>query len=599
VSVAGADRTRGRWLLAGAALWLAAALLIPIAGERVLQQVRGRSVETRPGRAAMSGLFAMLSLGSFSVAALLASAALLRRSGVERETAGAVPSGPAELTARGAQAAHGPRGPLVAALLIVGAAGGLLVETSGRSFEYDEILEMTHEVRTPFLDGLRPRAFINHLSGTLLARAGVALLGDSERAARAGAVAVSILGLAGAAFAARRLSPGPLATISAPLLLGMNGLVLSYSCQIRGYAPLMWAGLGTGALVALAVGSEGPPGRWRTAGLAACALMMALAHFFGFLYLGVLTVGLHLHLWTGSGLFGPPLPATERPRRRAELATTSAVLSMVLGASFCFWAHDLPWLLFRSGAVGTVLRPPRAFSFRRRLLATFPALRMDHGAREWAALLAVALVFGLLVVAWRKIPALRLVILTAVLPVALVLAACLARPVHLFARYFAASAPLGVLALTAGAGWLVARSRRPALLTVLVLLACAAALWPGLEEFRRDDYGYREGIADGIRWLERHGDDRSRLIPGGSDEVRDVVRYYLPREKALELSSVEPLVERQREGTLDLLVTLGGGRLPGWKRIDFEPSTATLPLPATGPRQSPLVLVATQRAAVP
>lgn len=596
MSAAGAERPRGRWLLAGAAVWLVGALLVPIIGESVLQRVRGRSVETQPGRAAMSGLLAMLSLGGLSVAALLASSALLRRSGVERGAPGVEPAG---LSERTEPAGRGPRGPLVAALLIVGAAGGVLVEASGRSFEYDEILEMTHEVRTPFLDGLRPRAFINHLSGTLLARAGLALLGDSERAARAGAVVVSVLGLAGAALAARRLSPGPLATIWAPLLLGMNGLVLAYSCQIRGYAPLMWAGLGTGALVALAVGSTGPPGRWRTAGLAACALLMAFSHFFGFLYLGVLTVGLHLHLWTGAGLFGPPLAAPERPRRRADLASTSAVLSVVLGASFCFWAHDLPWLLFRSGAVRTTLRPPRSVSFRRRLLATFPALRLDDGARDWAALLAVVLVCVLLAVGWKKIPALRLVILTAVLPVAVVLAACLARPVHLFARYFAASAPLGVLALTAGAGWLVARSRRPALLTALVLLASAAALWPGLQAFRGDDYGYREGIADGVRWLERHGDARSRLVPGGSDEVRDVVRYYLPREKSLELSSVEPLVERQRQGTLDLLVTLGGGRLPGWKKIDFEPSTALVPLPDTGPRQSPLVLVATQRAAVP
>lgn len=580
----GADRSRGRWFLVGALLWLVAAVLIPALGERVLLGVRGRPVANPAGREAMPGLLGMLSAGSAFVAALLASAGLLRRSGQ--------PGPPAPPPARG------PRGPLLTALLVTAAVGALLFQASGRSFEYDEILEMIHEVKTPLRDGLRPRAFINHLSGTLMARAGRALFGESERAARAGATTISILGLGAAALSARRLVPGLLPTVWPTVLLGMHGLMLAYTYQIRGYAPLLWGGLGVGALVALGLSAPGPPGKLRTAGLVGCALLMAFGHFFGFLYLGALTAGLHLYLWTGWRWLGPPLPAPGRPRRRAELSGAAGSLAWVLGASFCFWAHDLPWLLFRSGVAGSSPVPPREV-VHGRLLSELPTHGVNSGRADWGAL-ALLLVVGVSFLAGTvRIPALRLVALTAVLPVALVLAASFARPVHLFTRYFAASLPLGVLVASAGAGWVVGRLRRPALPTALVLVVTVVGSWPGFASFLGDDYGYREGVADGVRWLDRNGDARSRFIGGARGELTEVARYYLPAGRTLQLADGAPLAKRQEQGIVDLAVFLGTSRPRWWKRAGFESSTVALPLPATGARQTPLVLLATQRGAVP
>lgn len=524
-------------------------------------------VRTEEGRRILPGFVRMLALGCLGCAALLGSTGELTRR----------PAPPGAGVPPRVREGPAGRGAVAGALLLLLGAAALLVSTSSRSLTYDEVLQVIHDVTTPWSVGLRPRVFTNHLTGTLLARAGRGLLGGSETGLRAGAVLLTLLGIGAACAAGRRWGRGWLGTVGPVALLATHGFVLTFAIQTRGYAPLLWCSLFVAIGIAVALEEpERPPGP-RFAGLFLAALGLGLSHLFGFLYLGFATVLVHAFVWTGSPLLGagPRRPGATSPSDVALLST----LSLATASSFLFWSTDLRWLHYQSGS---------AVDFRENIGSELRFLILGSSAKAWplppAAIACVGAAIGVLV--WRRLPALRLVgLLAAAPPIGLLLVAPLFRPVFVFGRFFAASLALGAVLLLIG----ISRALPPVRgLPALVLCSGLALTLPGFLQFASDDSGYREGLEDVRRWIAALGGERGRVILLGGREIDEIVGYYLGGVSTMTAPEWPALGARRGAGIVDVLLTIGDAAPPQWPESWVSGVTALPLAPTAAARQSPL-----------
>lgn len=524
-------------------------------------------VRTEEGRRILPGFIRLVALGCLGCAALLGSAGALARR----------PASGGRATDEGRSGARSGLLPVAVAGLLLLSTAALLAFTARRSLTYDEVLQVIHDVSTPWNVGLRPRVFTNHLSGTLLARAGRTLFGGSEAGLRAGSIALTLLGIGAACAAGRRWGRGWLATVGPAAFLGTHGFVLTFAIQTRGYAPLLWCSLFVAVGIAVALEEPERPVGPRFVGLFLAALGLGLSHLFGFLYLGFATVLTHTFVWTGSPLLGagPRRPSATSPSDLALLTT----LSVATASSFLFWSTDLRWLHYQSGS---------SVDFRETLGSELRFLALGSSAKGWpvppAVLAGAGLVFGILV--WRRLPALRLVgLLAAAPPIGLLLIAPLFRPVFLFGRFFAASLALGAVLLLVG----ITRALPPVRgLPALVLCAGLALTLPGLLGFASDDSGYREGLREVRRWHAALGGERGRVILLGGREIDEIVGYYLEGVPTMTAPEWPVLVARRDAGIVDVLLTIGDAAPPQWPE-DWRSRVRPLPLGPTGvARQSPL-----------
>ena len=570
-------RTLGWVLVALASLGLAAAVSLPLGGEGALRRLRGRDIQAESGRRILGNLLAVAGAGGAGAALLVLSAGLL----LCRRPEGAARPLPREVSAAGPRVA--PAAWLVVAVLLVGSAvaAGILAR---RSFNYDEILAMSLDVKAPLARSFRPHGvFANHYTGALLARAGVAVGGDSELTARAGSVVVALAGIALTCAAGAWWGGRWAALVWPALFLGGHAFVLASAASIRGYAPLMTGCVVVAVAAALACDPRWPaaPRRARVgvvALAAVAALALGLSHLFGLLYLGALTLLLHAYAWTGWRALGPADGGD-----RAALRALAAVLSLAVAISFLAWTPALPWLFYNAGGTTTP-------ALLHRVPAELSAL-FAGGENLFAGAAAAAFLFAATLWAAWAVPPLRLAAVAATVPLlALVAAAFLYRPTFLFARFFAPVLPLAALCAAAALGrW---QARRPGpWLPAAVFAATAAVVAPGTVALFRESNGIREGVARSAALLREHGDERSRLVFLGDEESDGVVSYYAPPELRLWVTSREEWDARRAAGVTDLLVLIGTepDALPHLPP-DWQDHARPLPPIPTGARQSELRL---------
>ena len=504
---------------AGAAA-LASAPVVWLAGDRLLRIVRGREIASAAAIEILPRLLFLAGAACALAGGLLVSAGALF---LRRQVAA-----PARaillLRPRGAGLAY------VAIVLVAASFGGVQLWLAGRSLSYDEILAVEADVRTPLRNGLSPRAWINHVSGSVLARGGRALFGESERGLRAPSVLLGALGIGGLGLWMLRTSGGVAAALLLQLALGANPLVLEMSPQIRGYSPMMWFG----AAVVLWTTSSMLPMKLATSrgrdiltflGILACSVFMGMSHLFGLVYLLGFACLVHGVLWTGR----------ESPGRAVVPAAALALGSTV---SMALSAPAFPWLFYMTGGRSTESPLERV---RRELSILF--LGRNGGAMLVAGLL-VCLVVASIALVSRDRGVVPLVLVSTLPLVGLLAGALIARPAFFHARFLLLGLVLAEVTIALGVARLLQQlDRRIRVLAVASLFTGAVVgLAPGWTERLTDSWGYREAVraVEGVA-RERFGVESVGIVPVGDWNSTTILRYYLGARL------VEPV--READGT--------------------------------------------------
>src|SRR5688500_1739007 len=148
------------------AVTAAVSAVLPWVGVRLLVGLRGREIVSARAQTILPELMLLGAAAGLGAAILL-----LSTGGLLRRAARGIGDG-----SPGVDAAHPPDGAtasrrtvlLLLALAVAFGAAELVL--AGRSLTYDEILAVEADVRTPWHRALAPRAGVNHISGSLLAR---------------------------------------------------------------------------------------------------------------------------------------------------------------------------------------------------------------------------------------------------------------------------------------------------------------------------------------------------------------------------------------------------------------------------------------------
>lgn len=531
------------------ALGIAISSLVPIAGEGVLQAIRGRQVVAPAAREILPRLLLVVGAAGVFVGALfLSTGRLLHR--------------PAEETAdprvlrveRIGQTTPDRRGSVALVIVLATIFGMEEFHLAGRSLGFDEIQEMENDVRGSWAQTLAPRSWVNHISGSVLARLGRALFGEGERGLRFPSVLLGSVGIGGLGLWVMRETGSTGAALWLMTALGANGLLLDTSMRIRGYSPLMWFGTATVLWSSALVRPRGSePSRARAAlialGLLSCAILLGLSHLFGLFYLAVFTVLVHGYLWIQGARHAT-----------AEIGAGALAIGTALSVLVCLPAF--PWLFYFRDLSGTAAASGRVESAVSSLLfgrsgAEIPAFFL---------LLLSALAGGWL---WGRRTGLRLVVLVGIVPLwCLLLAAVLSKPAFFFPRFLLLGLVLAASVLALGLGQLLNRlpeNRFAGILTpsllVVVTLGCQV---PGIEDHLSGSSGYREALREiGIMARSRGGRSGAVILPAGSPESQAIVRYYAPRDLLIS-ANLEPSRpgKRRTPGTVFVAAVGEGEALP-------------------------------------
>jgi hypothetical protein len=499
-------------------------------------------------------------------------------------------------------------------LVATGLFAAAQVHLTGRSLQFDEILALEADVRTPLAQGLEPRAALNHISGALLARAGRWAFGESPHGLRAAGIIVAVAGLGAAALWVARTTRAAWPAAWWILTIGGNSLVLDLSAQIRGYTSLMW--LGTASVLAAGAVLAAPQKRSAAAlaGLAAAGVMLGLSHLFGLFYLTTLTWVVHALLW----LPGSIRPRTDRPseplatRPTTTQAVAATLLALLTAGCTWVWMPAFPWLFYLTGGGEPQNRAD---------LVTGELSRLVSGGYEAraVALTSVLAMCASGVFLWRTRPELRLLSVMATAPLLFLIAAALTlEPTFFHARFLALGLVLGCTTLACSIAGLADRAslspRSRAALWLTLSLATVALLATPTRDLLRETQGYREAVRDLARmhrvW-DRSG--QGRVIPVGGWESKTILRFYLPLDLISDHPGAAALVSRRQRGIVDVLAWIAEGDVPvspeylppmeSWRRtlrgsrsespiqvlgfgaIEHEPVLRPPPHPSDGSRQ--------------
>lgn len=555
-------RFAGRILLAiGVAVGVLSCTL-PLVGEGILETLRRRPITAFAARAILPKLLLLAGATGLFVGALLVSTgALLRRA----ENAKAF-----SLGTQGAEEAPIQRANrLSAALILLLAAvfGATEVSLAGRSLTYDEIVAVEADVRTPLSRALETRAWINHISGSLLARMSRSTFGDTERGLRAAGVGLGIAGIASLGLCVVRSTRSTGAAVWLVVALGTNALVLHTSKQIRGYGPLMWFGAASVLWSCSLLRSRGGlSSRIRMsmalAGLFFIAMLLGLSHLFGLFYLSALTLLVH----------GCLLHA---PRVTKEEALFAASLAGELILTLFIWIPAFPWLLYGTSTF------PGGYALRR-TLGEMSILFFGRPGMDLFATIVLCLITLAGIWLWRREVELRLLAIIGTVPLwTLITASLVMRPTFFFARFLLLGLVLGltivsiafadVLRQCSGMGRKV--------LSTFVVATTAALLIPGVRELLSESRGYREVFEEvGNLLLSRDPSAEGRVVPAGTSDSRTIVRYYCPSALLVSGSGVRTSPEMRTVGKADVLAfvvfdnTQASPYEEGEKRTEIVPS---------------------------
>lgn len=428
---------------------------------------------------------------------------------------------------------------------------------AGQSLTYDEVSEVVADVETPLLTGLNPRAFLNHISGSLLARLG-SLLGPTERAFRLPSVLLSTIGLCAAAIWLYKRTSSALGTTLFLLLLATHPLIASQSYQIRGYPALYWAGL----LTLLGVSDTLNAERWaickRPLPIAAittvAAILLGLSHLFGLAWLLFVTIALHTICWRRSSAAFARSPAPPTQADPLAAATLSAGLGFASMVAILGWARAFPWLFY--------LQEPRSAKVEMLALREFVVLFAGRPEAYLQAGASSLLLLGSAAILYVRRPTFRFLVIAAAAPLLTSLAAAAYfRPTFFYARFIGLA--LVVLALTAGlcvatierhVGGVLARFALGAGLVTLLL----SLTIPGTASLYRGSTGNREAAAAILAWRNEALGRGGRLFLFGGWQAEVVAGYYLKPV----VSSTPPnnvWTRRRRQHMPDCLVSLSTG----------------------------------------
>jgi hypothetical protein len=549
---------------AGAVTLGGIAVLLPPVGPRALAWYRGREIASPAAQAILPRLMLLTSVALLGLAGFWWSTGKLLARDVPK----------ADDDAR-ARARIGWKGWL-AVLVPVALFAMSLVILARHSLDYDEIAELSADVAPGFPHSLNSRSFINHLSGSLLARVGL-MLGRSELAIRLPTLVLACVGAMASGFLLARISA--LAAFASGLLLSTQPLLISQTAQIRGYAAFYWMGLLSVLLVstALADSKPRPPERRisRILALGAASLLLGVSHLFGFLWLGALCAMTHAYAWTGSAALGNG--SREVPPEARGVTTQVAVLTCTATLSFLYWVPSLPWLLYYQ--VGT------RGSLQSLQLEASSLLVGDRASRTAIALAAVAV--GAAGVVFVRIPFARMVVLLGAIPTAgAFVAAVLSSPTFFYARFLGLGAVLTFVWVGLAASIPQRLVTRAAMVSGITLVA-ALLFVPALLSFLRDRAGNREAAARLVEWRTPELQRGGAFVLFGGWQAEAVAGYYLPRN-ALSPAGELSWSQRRRAGRPDCLVSVAPSLtdLPAWFGSALAGASERRTFPVTN--QSPL-----------
>ena len=557
------------FILAGA-LVSSASLLSPVAGEWVLQILRGHRIESPDAIRILPKLLLLVAVLGTTYAGLLVSCGLLLRRSARRTSS--APRNPSDR-----RSDRWPR----ASLLAVGAAVLALSSTmalilAGRSFNYDEGIQKALDVDTGFSHAFRARATINHFSGSLLAALGSLMDSRSERVIRLPSLLLALSGLIVAAAVAWRAESGWTSFLFPLIFLGLNGFVVEYSAQIRGYSSLMWGGLltaiGLGAAVEARLPVELRSRVFLSTATILAALLLGASHLFGLIYL-LFMVGLsHCLLWS------------KEPRARASPNESLAVVAAVTVAVIIpigLWSPSLPWIFYTAGA--------RSLNDTTTVLARELALLATGSPAIGFGVALLLLLLLAVPVVWTRAPHLRICAVGALVPLAaLIVLGLILKPRFLSARFFSCSLPLAAVTLAVASGhaerWIARTTARTAFVLAVLGMALLTVL-PGLTTTYTNRRGYREGVQEVKRFLS---DGTSVVVLG--HEADPLISYYLWPRSVKPVTNVHAWRELSERGCGTVILTIAEDSDPAMTAIPAEIRRRLTPmiLGLTGEKQSPL-----------
>lgn len=535
------NRRLGAYVLLGLGfIAVVSAPVVWLAGDQLLRVIRGREIAAEAARTILPKLLLLAGATIAFAGCLLASSGrllLLRGDGVEGVAACK--------DACGHTRGPGHRVASVSILLFAAAFGGAQLWLAGRSLSYDEILAVEADVRAPLVKGLSPRAWINHVSGSLLARGSRVFLGESERGLRSASVLLGSVAIAGIGFWVLRVSGSGVAAVWLAAALGSNALVLEMSPQIRGYSPMMWFGAATVLwTTSLLLPAERKSSRVADGvaffGLLACAVLLGMSHLFGLVYLVAFSSLVHGYLWM-------------RRETTCNGAIPAASLAVGTAVSLALSAPAFPWLFYMTGGGKTDTDLGRV---QRELSVLFLG-RDGSTVLVWGVLGCLVLCS---IVLWSKSRGLAPLILASTAPLAGVLAAVfLTRPSFFYARFLLLSLVLASVTIALGvAGFFRSLGRQArALAAVALFIGTLASLAPSWIDRLTDTWGYREAVQSVTLVAQRFGAKDVKVLPVGDWNSTTILRYYLDTKSLAPESLVDLPLRKSGRGATVVAVLVG------------------------------------------